>query len=324
MKKLFAVSALLFALFVPVLAQAQRQLSPEDQRRFDSYYSRWQEYRHTNNREQIASMEKRMQDVYAHYGIPAGTPYWRVASNARGEWDRDNNEWWRWRNRWQGRLSADDQSRFDSYYSRWQEYRRSNNRDEAASMEKRMGDVYAHYAIPSDTPYWQVASNGHSDSDGDWDDRDRDGDRDRDRDGDHDRGLHRGWDKHDRDDDGDRDRELIPALSQQSIFPVNLPNRHAHVDKNCQGCEASEQTGYNQNSTEELRRRRKIGQPAGKSEVAHVMYVFGEAAEDLGIAVRDHNRAQDNAKREQSERLQAIQVAQEYLRQDEQITALIE
>ncbi len=85
MKKLFAVSALLFALFVPVLAQAQRQLSADDQRRFDSYYSRWQEYRHTNNREQIASMEKRMQDVYAHYGIPAGTPYWRVASNARGE-----------------------------------------------------------------------------------------------------------------------------------------------------------------------------------------------------------------------------------------------
>ena len=207
MKKLFAVSALLFALFVPVLAQAQRQLSADDQRRFDSYYSRWQEYRHTNNREQIASMEKRMQDVYAHYGIPAGTPYWRVASNARGEWDRDNNEWWRWRNRWQGRLSVDDQSRFDSYYSRWQEYRRTNNRDEAASMEKRMGDVYAHYAIPSDTPYWQVASNGHSDSDGDWDDRDRDGDRDRDRDGDHDRGLHRGWDKHDRDDDGDRDRD---------------------------------------------------------------------------------------------------------------------
>ena len=114
MKKLFAISALLFALFLPVLAQAQRQLSADDQRRFDSYYSRWQEYRHTNNREQIVSMEKRMQDVYARYGIPAGTPYWRVASNARGEWDRDNNEWWRWRNRWHGRLSADDQSRFDS------------------------------------------------------------------------------------------------------------------------------------------------------------------------------------------------------------------
>src|SRR2546428_12286197 len=89
MKKLFAVSALLFALFVPVLAQAQRQLSPEDQRRFDSYYSRWQEYRRTNNREQIASMEKRMRDVYAHYAIPSGTPYWQVASNGQADPDGD-------------------------------------------------------------------------------------------------------------------------------------------------------------------------------------------------------------------------------------------
>src|SRR5207244_11267939 len=119
MKKLFAVSALLFALFVPVLAQAQRQLSADDQRRFDSYYSRWQEYRHTTNREQIASMEKRMQDVCAHYGIPAGTPYWRVASNARGGGDRDINKWWRGRAGWQGRLSVGDQSGYDSDYTRW-------------------------------------------------------------------------------------------------------------------------------------------------------------------------------------------------------------
>src|SRR5207253_7509305 len=96
-----------------------------------------------------------------------------------------------------------------------------------------------------------------------------------------------------------------PAMPQQSIFPVNLPSRNAHVDKNCQGCEAREQAGYNQNSTEELRRRRKIGQPAGKSEVAHVMYVFGEAAEDLGIAVRDHNRAQDNRSEEHTSELQS-------------------
>lgn len=194
MKKLFAIFALLFTFFVPVLAQAQRQLAAEDQRRFDSYYSRWQEYRHTNNREQIVSMEKRMRDVYAHYGIPAETPYWRVASNGRGEWDRDNDEWWRWRNRWQGRLSADDQSRFDSYYSRWQEYRRTNNGDEVGSMEKRMRDIYAHYGIPSDTPYWQIASNEHSDWDADRNDRDRDWDRDRDR------GWQRGWEKRDNDD----------------------------------------------------------------------------------------------------------------------------
>src|SRR5437773_11707573 len=105
MKKLFAVSALLFALFVPVLAQAQRQLSADDQRRFDSYYSRWQEYRHTNNREQIASMEKRMQDVYEHYGIPGEKPYGEVASLARRRWDRGNHGWRCGRKSCQGRLA---------------------------------------------------------------------------------------------------------------------------------------------------------------------------------------------------------------------------
>jgi hypothetical protein len=56
------------------------------------------------------------------------------------------------------RLSADDQSRFDSYYSRWIEYRRTNNRDEIVSMEKRMQDVMVHYNIPPNTPYDQIAS----------------------------------------------------------------------------------------------------------------------------------------------------------------------
>ena len=32
----------------------------------------------------------------------------------------------------QARLSSEDQQRFDSYYSRWQGYRRTNNRDEMA------------------------------------------------------------------------------------------------------------------------------------------------------------------------------------------------
>src|SRR5207244_4911806 len=140
MKKLFAVSALLFALFVPVLAQAQRQLSADDQRRFDSYYSRWQEYRNRNDREQIASMEKRMQDVYAHYRIPGGTPYFWVATNARDE------DWDQWeRGRWRSRLSAEDQGRFDSYYTRWMEYRRDNRRSDMDGMERRMRDLMDYY-----------------------------------------------------------------------------------------------------------------------------------------------------------------------------------
>jgi hypothetical protein len=59
---------------------AQPRLSVSDQGRFDSYYSRWLEYRRTNNRGEIASMERRMRDTYAKYGIPANTPFDRVAS----------------------------------------------------------------------------------------------------------------------------------------------------------------------------------------------------------------------------------------------------
>lgn len=56
------------------------------------------------------------------------------------------------------RLSSSDQSRFDSYYSRWLEYRRTNNRGEIASMERRMRDIYSKYGIPMSTPFDRVAS----------------------------------------------------------------------------------------------------------------------------------------------------------------------
>jgi hypothetical protein len=154
MKKL-ALAVVTLSLVLPIWAQQYRpQLSSEDQRRFDSYYSRWQQYRQKNDREQVLSMEKRMLDVYAHYQIPADTPFWRVASNGRSATDE-----------FRGRLSRNDQERFDSYFSRWQQYRRENNREQVLSMEKRMQDVYAHYQIPSNTPYFWLASNA---PDEDW------------------------------------------------------------------------------------------------------------------------------------------------------------
>ena len=172
MKKLLGIAVVLLAVTLPVFAQGRR-LSSDDQQRFDSYYSRWQEYRRTNNRDEMVSMEKRMQDVYQHNGIPSNTPYSRIATGGNYRWgndrdrdrdrDHDRNDWRDDHdrgNRGQSRLSGDDQRRFDSYYSRWLEYRRTNNRDEIISMEKRMQDVYQHNGIPSNTPYDAVATNG--------------------------------------------------------------------------------------------------------------------------------------------------------------------
>ena len=181
MKKPFVLSVLIVVLLASAFAQERgRQLSSDDQRRFDNYFSRWQDYQRTNNLGEMRSMENRMQDIYRHYGIPSNTPYWRIASNGGGsesgrdrdwdrdrEWDRDRRaDWDRYRDRdrdyWHQnqRLSGEDQGRFDSYFQRWQNYRRTNNHDEVISMEKRMFDVYDHYGIPHDVRFERVASQG--------------------------------------------------------------------------------------------------------------------------------------------------------------------
>jgi hypothetical protein len=160
MKRVFGIAILLVAVAAPALAQWQQwRLSGEDQRRFDSYFARWQDSKQRNDRDDIAGMERRMLDMYERYHIPAETPFWRVASNGRSD-----------REQWRGRLSSADQTRFDSYFSRWQDYERSNNRDQMASMERRMQDIYAHYGIPAAVPYAAVASNSRNeDPERNWD-----------------------------------------------------------------------------------------------------------------------------------------------------------
>lgn len=151
MRTFFRTGFLLFTFFlliaVSLPASAQWRLSAEDQSRFDSYFSRWQDYQQRNDRDQVRSMEERMRDIYAHYRIPPDTPFWRVAS--RGGEGHGRHRW---------ALSASDQSRFDSYFSRWQEYRRTNNRDQVRSMEDRMYEIYSTYQIPRDVPFERVAT----------------------------------------------------------------------------------------------------------------------------------------------------------------------
>jgi hypothetical protein len=175
MKKLFGVSVLLLAVALPAVSQAVR-LSLSDQQRFDSYYSRWQQYRATNNASQVVSMEKRMQDVYSHYGIPPNTPYGRVASSggagaSAGTYRNPN---------WGGNHAPanDPNWRRDHDYAWHREHDRDWHREHDAAWHREHDRDW------------------HPDHDRDWHP-----DHDRDRDRDHDRGLHRGWDKHDHDHD---------------------------------------------------------------------------------------------------------------------------
>ena len=58
--------------------------APEWQAKFDSYYQRWLQYRATNNRDEVVSMERRMRDIMVNYRIPPNTPFDQVASPGIG------------------------------------------------------------------------------------------------------------------------------------------------------------------------------------------------------------------------------------------------
>ncbi len=151
MKRLLAFVLLIIFVVLPAaaqIAQYQGRLSRDDQERFDSYYQRWLDYKRTNNHDEVISMEKRMQDVMAHYNIPPTTPYDAVAST--GSWGAYGQ--------YRGRFSEDDQRRYDSYYQRWLDYKRANNREEIISMEKRMQDVMLHYQVPLTVPFAALAT----------------------------------------------------------------------------------------------------------------------------------------------------------------------
>jgi hypothetical protein len=220
MKKLSTLLMLLVFLTLPALAQMGQyrgRLSDEDQKRFDSYYQRWLDYKRTNNRDQVISMEERMQDVMRHYNIPASVPYDAIASSAfRGNYRQ-----------YRHLLSAEDQERFDSYYQRWQEYRRTNNRDEIISMEKRMEDVMVRYNIPLTVPYRAISTSASDDYDYDAD-RDRDHWRRRLEPDDQRRfdSYYTGWLKYRRTDDRDQVASMenrMRDLMRQYDIPEDVP-----------------------------------------------------------------------------------------------------
>jgi hypothetical protein len=148
---------LVFAIALPATAQRwgnnpfQGKLQSNDQKRFDDYYAKWISNRERKDLGEIASMEARMLDVYAHNGISSDVPYDLVASpNVAVPINTSEN--------WRNRLRGDDQKRFDDYYTRWLGYRNKKDKEQIASMQGRMLDVYAHDNVPLTTPYELVAS----------------------------------------------------------------------------------------------------------------------------------------------------------------------
>jgi hypothetical protein len=169
MKKLRGSLIVLAALSVPALAQIQ-QMTAEDQNRFDSYYAQWVHDRQSGDRDDMVSAEHHMQDLMNKYSIPASTPYDQVASPSaaapaydnRGYDNRgyDNN---RYSSQWQGRLSPDDQNKFNKEYSKWQEANAKNDRDDIDKHARNMEQIMQRNNIPPDAPFDSIATvNGYN------------------------------------------------------------------------------------------------------------------------------------------------------------------
>src|SRR5579872_2998367 len=125
MTKFLGSLIVLAVLALPGLVQAQQQMSPDDQQKFDNYYSRWQQDRQTGDRDDMVSSEHHMQDLMNKYSIPADTPYDQIASQNNmappppGYDNRGYNTNPAYNNPgYNNQLPPDDQNKFNKEYTK--------------------------------------------------------------------------------------------------------------------------------------------------------------------------------------------------------------
>ena len=162
MNKIFASLIVLAAMALPALAQAQR-MSPDDQAKFDNYYSRWVQDRQNGDRDDLVSSEHHMQDLMNKYSIPADTPYDQVASQnevAPPPYDnRGYNNAPAYDNRgYTNQLPGDDQNKFNKEYTKWQEANARNDRDDIDKHARNMEQIMQRDGIPQNTPFNAIAT----------------------------------------------------------------------------------------------------------------------------------------------------------------------
>ena len=165
MKKLLGILALVLVFGLPALAQVQR-MTADDEAQFDGYYQRWLQDRQNNDRDDMVSMEHHMQDLMSKYAIPSDTPYDQVATqdNSQPRYndrDRDRDRDDRgYAGRWQGRLTPDDQNKFNKEYTKWQESNAKNDRDDIDKHARNMEEIMQRNSIPPDVPFDRIATVG--------------------------------------------------------------------------------------------------------------------------------------------------------------------
>jgi hypothetical protein len=134
----------------PASSQWQSRLSPDDQRDFDRYYSKWVGDTRLNDRDAISRDAGYMQEIMARNNIPASVPFDQIASSAGYSTGSSPTN--------VQRLSINDQREFDHYYAEWLEHTRKNDQDDVAKDVTHMQEIMARNNIPSNVPFDRIAS----------------------------------------------------------------------------------------------------------------------------------------------------------------------
>jgi len=147
-----ALGIVLSVLVLSTFALSQDRLSPNDQREFDKYYSKWVNDIRKNDRDDIAKDISHMQEIMSRNNIPADVPFERIASTGEAN---DASAY-------RGRLSGDEQRDFDKYYTKWVNDTRKNDRDDIGKDVRHMQEIMAQKNIPANVPFDRIASSGYS------------------------------------------------------------------------------------------------------------------------------------------------------------------
>src|SRR4051812_18127969 len=141
----------LAVVILSALSQGQSRFSPNDQREFDKYYTKWVNDTRKNDQDDIAKDVEHMQEIMGRNQIPPNVPFDQLASTGNPYPARV----------YQGRLSADEQKDFDKYYTKWVNDTRKNDRDDIGKDVKHMQEIMARKNIPASVPFDQIASTGY-------------------------------------------------------------------------------------------------------------------------------------------------------------------
>ncbi len=151
-------------------------LSPDDQKDFDKYYSKWVDASRKGDRDDIAENARHMQDIMVRNHIPVGVSFDQIASNPEpgynGAYPNNTYPNGGYANNGypngaypypagQARLSPDDQRKFDKDYQQWMDAQQRNDRDDIDKHARDMEGIMSRYNIPANVPFASIATNGY-------------------------------------------------------------------------------------------------------------------------------------------------------------------